>query len=67
MQAANGGSLIDAVARGAVALLVVQSAPLLPLPRIGLLRSLAAAYGGFQVVDALADMLGRRHDRHAQL
>ena len=67
MQTADGGSLIDAAARGTVALLVVHSVFALPLPRIGLLCSLAVPYAAFQVVDALVDMLGRRHDRPAQL
>ncbi|GAA4220496.1 hypothetical protein GCM10022253_24730 [Sphingomonas endophytica] len=63
VQATDGHRLIDAAARGALAVLVVHSASALPLPAVGLLRSLAVPYAAFQVVEAIRDMLGHRHDQ----
>jgi len=63
VQATHGHRLIDAAARGALAVLVVHPASALPLPAVGLLRNLAVPYAAFQVVEAIRDMLGHRHDR----
>jgi hypothetical protein len=63
VQATDGHRLIDAAARGALAVLVVHPASALPLPAVGLLRNLAVPYAAFQVVEEIRDMLGHRHDR----
>ncbi|VXC95757.1 hypothetical protein [Sphingomonas sp. 8AM] len=60
MQATGGHMLADAAARGALAVLVVHAASASPVPAVGLLRSLAAPYAAFQVVEALGDMLRGR-------
>ncbi|WP_028965790.1 hypothetical protein [Sphingomonas phyllosphaerae] len=66
-KAADDGRLIDAARRGALAMLVLHSAPTLVLPSTGLLRSLEAPYAAFQVVSALRDMLRRPLNRPMQL
>ncbi|MEH3120675.1 MAG: hypothetical protein PGN16_01650 [Sphingomonas phyllosphaerae] len=63
MQATDARPLIDAAARGALAVLVLHSTATLPSPVVSPLRSLATPYAAFQVVDALCDMLASRADR----
>lgn len=66
-QAADGGCLIAAAARDALAVLVVHSAPAPALPSTDLFRRLEAPYAAFQVVDALGDMLRRPLKRQMPL